>query len=114
MATRAALEDFGIEELCDFLSSSGKLSEDTIEKFRYNRISGSTFFELNEADLKELPPILGDRKAVQRMIASYQSSLTVSFKFSAISCNVYECLSYFLNSHVQPRLLRQSFLLVRG
>jgi len=112
MATRAALEGFGIEELCDFLSSSGKLSEDTIEKFRYNRISGSTFFELNEVDLKELLPILGDRKVVQRIIASYKPSLTVSEL--SISCNVYERLSYFLHSHVQPRLLRQSFLLGRG
>ena len=85
MATKAALEGFAIEELCDFLSSSGKLSEDTIEKFRYNRINGSTFFELNEADLKELLPIVGDRKVVQRIIASYQPSLTVSeFYFSAI------------------------------
>ena len=60
MATKAVLEDFDVDELCDFLSSSGEISEDAVDKFRYNRISGSTFFELNEADLKELLTILGD------------------------------------------------------
>ena len=78
MATRAAIEDFGTEELCDFLSTSGDISEDGINNFRTNRISGSTVFTLDAADLKELLPVLGDRKIVQKLISSYQPSEPVS------------------------------------
>ena len=78
MATKAAIKDFEVEELCHFLSSSGELSEETVDKFRSNRISGNVFFDLDDADLKELLPILGDRKVVQRIIKSYQPNQTVS------------------------------------
>lgn len=83
MATKAAIKDFEVGELCDFLSSSGELSEEAVDKFRSNRISGAVFFDLDDADLKELLPILGDRKVVQRIIKSYQPTQTVSiFRFS--------------------------------
>ena len=82
MATKAAIEDFGVEDFCDFLSSSGELSEEAVNMFRSNRISGAVFFDLTDTDLKELLPILGDRKVVQRMIKSYQPSQTVSIIFA--------------------------------
>ena len=78
MATKAVLEDFNVEELCDFLSNSTELSEDAVAKFRTHRISGSILFELGEVDLKELLPILGERKLVQRLISSYLPSPAVS------------------------------------
>ena len=62
MATKATVEEFDVEELCDFLLSSGDVSEDAVDRFRSKRISGSTFFEL---DFKELIPCLDDRKIVQ-------------------------------------------------
>ena len=52
MATKATVEEFDVEQLCDFLSSSGDISEDAVDKFRSNQISGSTFFELDESDLR--------------------------------------------------------------
>lgn len=78
MSTKATVEEFDVEELCEFLSSSGDVSEDAVEKFRSNRISGLTFFELDEADLKELIPCLGDRKVIQRILKSFLPSQTVS------------------------------------
>ena len=75
MATIAAIEDFDVEELCDFLASSGDISEDGINNFRTNRIGGSIFLELNAADLKELLPLLGDRKLVQKLISSYKPTV---------------------------------------
>lgn len=86
MATKAAIKDFEVEELCDFLSSSGELSEEAIGKFRSNRISGGIFFDLDDADLKELLPILGDRKVIQRIIKSYQPpSQTVSISVRLVA-----------------------------
>ena len=43
MATKAAIKDFEVEELCDFLSSSGKLWEEAVDKFHSNGISGAVF-----------------------------------------------------------------------
>ena len=76
MATVAEIKNFGIEELCEFLGSSGEISEDGIANFRTNRINGFTFFELNDTDLKELLPLLGDRKLIQRLITSYQPTIS--------------------------------------
>ena len=78
MATKATVEEFDVEELCDFLLSSGDVSEDAVDRFRSKRISGSTFFELDEADFKELIPCLGDRKIVQKVQKSFLPSQTVS------------------------------------
>ena len=76
MATMAAIKDFGVEELCEFLSSYD-LSEEAVNNFRTNRISGSMFFELDAADLKELLPLLGDRKLIQGILSSYQPTVSV-------------------------------------
>ena len=67
-------EDFGVEELCKFLSSYD-LSEEGISNIKGNRISGSMFFELDAGDLKELLLILGDRKLIQKILSSYQPTV---------------------------------------
>ena len=66
------MEEFDTDELCDFLGSTGNVSEEGVQNFKTNLISGSTFFDLDLADLKELLPLMGDRKAVQKLIASYR------------------------------------------
>ena len=71
MATKAAIEDFDVEELCDFVASTGNVSEGGLQNFQKNLICGSTFFDLDATDLKELFPLIGDRKAVQKLIVSY-------------------------------------------
>jgi hypothetical protein len=58
--TMAAIKDFGIEELCEFFSSYDH-AEEGVNNFRTSRISGSMFFELDAADLKELLPLLGEK-----------------------------------------------------
>ena len=77
MATMSAIKDFTVEELCEFLSSYD-LSEGAVDNFRTNRICGTTFFELDTTDLKELLPLLGDRKQIQRILSSYQPTVSVS------------------------------------
>ena len=61
MATTAEIKQFDIEMLCEFLGSSGELSEDVISNFRKNSINGDTFLELIDADLKELLSLLGEK-----------------------------------------------------
>ena len=79
MATMSAIKDFTAEELCEFLSSYD-LSEGAVDNFRTNRICGTTLFEF---DLKELLPLLGDRKQIQRILSSYQPTVSVSYNVTS-------------------------------
>ena len=82
MATRTAIKDFNTEELCEFLKSTGNISDEVIENFRTNLITGSTFIELDMDDLKELLPLVGDRKIVRKVILLYNpTSPEVSIYF---------------------------------
>ena len=83
MATIEAIKDFGIEELCDFLSSY-ELSEGAVNNFRTNRINGALFFDLDTVELKELLPLLGDRKLVQKIQLSYQPKVSVSIQYNSV------------------------------
>ena len=65
MATKAAIEDFDVEELCDFVALTGNVFEGGLIT-QYG-----LYFDLDATDLKELFPLIGDRKVVQKLIASY-------------------------------------------
>ena len=41
-ASRAAIESFDVDNLCNFLASTGNISEDGVQNFRKNLIRGST------------------------------------------------------------------------
>ena len=73
MATRSALSKFSSEELCKFLLDKILLiGEDTIMKFREQRVDGSVFLDLNTEDLKELTSTLGERKAIEKLLKQYE------------------------------------------
>lgn len=63
---------YSVAELADWLQTqnSEELNEDIITTIETSRINGKTFVDLNERDLAELFPILGDRKAISRLVAS--------------------------------------------
>ena len=74
MASRKEIESFSPDMLVDHLSVvlDGEISNNALEEIRRNKISGRTFLELKEEDLKELASLLGERKALMRVIQSYK------------------------------------------
>ncbi len=73
MATRAEIEKLNVEKLKDFVSSqlNGEVLENGLESLVRNRVSGKTFFLLDDDELRELFPLIGERKAVRRLINAY-------------------------------------------
>ena len=57
-------------ELRDWLETKDDITEDILDTLETNRVNGRTLIELTENDIKELFPVLGDRKAVQRVVDS--------------------------------------------
>ena len=85
MATKAEISGFNPEELYEFLLSKleDEVSMESLSSIKSNRIGGKTFLELTGDDVKEIISLLGERKTVQRLIASYnippqQQTLMVS------------------------------------
>lgn len=76
MATYAELERFTIQEVIEFLSHKlamdGVVSEESLESLRQNRVAGKAFLALEEEELRELFPLIGERKAIRSIIDSYK------------------------------------------
>lgn len=76
MATYAELERFTIQEVIEFLSQKlamdGVVSEESLESLRQNRVAGKAFLALEEEELRELFPLIGERKAIRSIIDSYK------------------------------------------
>ena len=53
------------------LANEFDMTEDITSVLEANRVNGETFLSLTEADLKELYPLLGQRKAVQRIVGNF-------------------------------------------
>ena len=70
MATRKDILMFSVPELCEWLYEELKddVREDCIQALRSNWVNGRTFLDSTEDDLKELCPLLGERKAVYRIV----------------------------------------------
>ena len=64
-------------ELRDWLETKDDITEDILDTLETNRVNGRTLIELTENDIKELFPVLGDRKAVQRVVDSLKPQLKV-------------------------------------
>ena len=64
-------------ELHDWLETKDDITEDILDTLETNRVNGRTLIELTENDIKELFPVLGDRKAVQRVVDSLKPQLKV-------------------------------------
>ena len=74
MASRPDVSSFTTAQLAEFLAKDGetKLEADSIANLVDNRINGATLLELDESDLRELLPRMGERKVIQRFISSYK------------------------------------------
>ena len=66
MATKAELSNFSPEEHHDFLVTKFgfEVSMESLDSIKNNKIGGMTFLELTS--VKELFPLLGERKTTQR------------------------------------------------
>jgi len=60
-------KDMSYEELGEFLQLNG-LQDDIISSVMEHKLSGETFLELTEGDLKELIPTIGDRITIRRLL----------------------------------------------
>ena len=70
MASFNEIKNFSVVDLCNWLEAKEDITTEIITNMETNRVNGRTFVDLNEADLREMFPALGDRKAVQRIVHS--------------------------------------------
>lgn len=73
MATRSEILSFSCDQLYEWLLNGLKddVGDESIEELRMQRVNGRSFLELTEEDLREMFPLIGERKAVQRLINAY-------------------------------------------
>ena len=81
-----------VDDLYDFLRKTldiDVVARETIEDFRINRINGESFLTLTDTELLEIVPVLGERKAVRRLIDSFsrKDSQLLSLSNSPVSYN---------------------------
>lgn len=72
MATRAEIESMNVQELKQFVSDNGDFLQDSLDNLEENRVSGKTFLTLDDDELREMFPRLGERKAFKNLINTYQ------------------------------------------
>lgn len=69
-------ESLTVSELCDFLKEQG-ISLNTLESFKSNMISGLSLTALDDSELKELIPILGDRASIRNIMTKLKKVLSL-------------------------------------
>ena len=73
MTTRAEVQMFGPNEICNLLTSKIEhIGSDTVASFETGRVRGSVFLDLTETDLRELVKPLGERKEIMKLVESYR------------------------------------------
>lgn len=79
MATRLEILAFSCDQLYTSLLTDlkGELGNESIEEFRFQRINGKAFLELTDDDLRDLVPLVGERKAIQRRINSFKPKVLI-------------------------------------
>jgi len=83
--------DMTCEELGEFLQLSG-LQDDIVSSVMQHKVSGETFLELTEGDLKELIPNIGDRITIRKLLRALRE---VSNTMQASYCCVYSDYNEF-------------------
>ena len=84
MSTATVMEEFSTrspEEVYEYLRCTlPTLSQSILETILEHKIDGETFLQLEDEDLKEIAPLLGDRIKLKRCIQTQKTSRpTVSF-----------------------------------
>lgn len=62
-----ALEDLNCDDLGQYLTDNG-CHEEVVSTIISNRINGELLLELQEEDLKEMFPVLGDRMTIRKIL----------------------------------------------
>jgi len=79
MATAQEVGNFTTAELGCFIISklTGKVDmpETIATVMRENKISGKTFLQLNADELREMIPVIGERKAVKELLDSFSTTV---------------------------------------
>ncbi len=66
MASKGDIAAYSVDELCDSLLD--RLSERVVLRLREEKIAGVDFISLNNDQLKEIFPVMGERMTVSRII----------------------------------------------
>ena len=70
MAACLSIQKMNVDQLCDYLAKHLVDVTDVLEDIRIHKIDGAAFFHLNEENLREVAPILGDRIKLFLMLMS--------------------------------------------
>lgn len=60
-------EKLTVSDLVEFLEEQG-ISSKTLQNFNSNMVSGLALTALDDSELKELVPIIGDRAAIRNLL----------------------------------------------
>lgn len=81
MATHSELDNFSVNDLCDFVSQNlpdvVEDHHDILRELQSNKITGRAFLNLTDEDLKELIGPIGDRMALKSIIEGYRPQTEV-------------------------------------
>ena len=78
MANKEDIQQFSKQDLHLYLIDElgEEVGGDTLDTFEEHRITGKAFLELDDNDLQQLAPRIGEQKAVKRLIASLKPPTT--------------------------------------
>lgn len=65
----ASLQNFSVRELVSFLEDQN-VPPNVLDNFEENCVNGEAFLTLEEEDLKELVPLIGERTLVRKILRS--------------------------------------------
>jgi len=73
MASRADVFRMSVDGVFEYIARTldeDVVARESIKAFRHSKINSESFLELTNNELRELLPVLGERKAVNRLIKS--------------------------------------------
>ena len=89
---RLTVEQYTVQELCDYLLDEERLDDSTVDVVRTNKIKGSSFLRLRADHLRELFPVVGERLDLAAVVERYKvepetpTSQTVSSQLLNLIC----------------------------
>ena len=87
----AYLEYLTIDEFAERLVEEG-IEDEVVKTFEENRISGAVFLQLQEDDLKELVPVIGDRVKVRQLLREATQVGSSVYKLTKLYTNAYKII----------------------
>ena len=80
------------DEFCDYLLEQKGFRSDIVTSFNRNQISGATFLDLNDEDLKDLVPVVGDRVDVCKLLVESREVVFHLYLYvKSVSLIIYYC-----------------------